>query len=266
MVVLDAAKCKQRWESLRSQYRKYLRNQKPKTGDPGGSQPTWKYSEQMLFLHPYMKDKERISSVVSLEDTIDDTEEILESNEQTPHVAFKKIDSPTTNENHRAWKSPQGTKRKTYQAETASSTLMKHLINEEKKQKEVDEIDLFFDTMKRTVKKFCVADKLLVKRKVFNIVSDIEGKYVGEEQPQSQQWYGQKTQYRHHSLTSFPQTAEEHVFNLTPNTQQQFVSSHTTGPQINPYYEETSNQSTSYSRPSSADSVHSYISNYNPDV
>ncbi|CAI6345114.1 unnamed protein product [Macrosiphum euphorbiae] len=220
----------------------------------------------MLFLHPYMKDKERISSVVSLEDTIDDTEEILESNEQTPNVAFKKIDSPTTNENHRAWKSHQGTKRKTYQAETASSTLMKHLINEEKKQKEVDEIDLFFDTMKRTVKKFCVADKLLVKRKVFNIVSDIEGKYVGEEQPQSQQWYGQKTQYRHHSLTSFPQTAEEHVFNLTPNTQQQFVSSHTTGPQINPYYEETSNQSTSYSRPSSADSVHSYISNYNPDV
>jgi len=46
--------------------------------------------------------------------------------------------------------------------------------------------------MKRTIKKFCVADKLLVKRKVFNIVSDIEGKYVGEEQPQSQQWYGQK--------------------------------------------------------------------------
>jgi len=78
--------------------------------------------------------------------------------------------------------------------------------------------------MKRTVKKFCVADKLLVKRKVFNIVSDIEGKYVGEEQPQSQQWYGQKTQYRHHSLTLFPQTTEEHVLNLTPNTQQQFVS------------------------------------------
>jgi len=112
LVVLDVAKCKQRWESLRSQYRKYLRNQKPKTGDPGGSQPTWKYSEQMLLLNPYMKDKERISSVVSLEDTIDDTEEILESNEQTPLVAFKKIDSPT--ENHRAWKSPQGTKRKTY--------------------------------------------------------------------------------------------------------------------------------------------------------
>jgi len=35
-----------------------------------------------------MKDKERISSVVSLEDTIDDTEEILESNEQYVYVLY----------------------------------------------------------------------------------------------------------------------------------------------------------------------------------
>lgn len=58
---------------------------------------------------------------------------------------------------------------------------MKQLLNEEKKEKEVDEIDLFFDTMKKTVKKFSVADKLLVKRKIFNIVTDIEEKYVGEQ-------------------------------------------------------------------------------------
>jgi len=148
-------------------------------------------------------------------------------------------------------------KRKSVPAETASSTLMKHLLNEEKKEKEIDEIDLYFDTMKRTVKKFSVADKLLVKRKVINIVSDIEGKYVGEEQPQRQQSYGQNIQYKNHSLTSFPQTTQEHViFNLTPNTQQQFISSQTSGPPINPYYNETSNQYTSNSRPSSADSIH----------
>lgn len=133
-------------------------------------------------------------------------------------------------------------KRKSVLAEMASNTLMKHLRNEES-----------------------VADKLLVKRKVFNIVSDIEGKYGGEEQPQRQQSYGQNIQYKNHSLTSFPQTTQENVmFNLAPNTQQQFVSSQTSGPQINPYYDDTSNQSTSYSRPSSADSIHSYLSNYNP--
>ncbi|KAL4103870.1 hypothetical protein QTP88_019205 [Uroleucon formosanum] len=207
-----------------------------------------------------MKDKERISSVVNLEDPIDDTEEILQSNELTTETAFKEMKSPTTDENRRAWKTPQGMKRKSVPAETASSTLMKHLLNEEKKNEEVDEIDLFFDTMKRTVKKFSVADKLLVKRKIFNIVSDVEGKYVGEEQPQRQQSYGQNIQYKNHSLTSFPQTTHENViFNLTPNTQQQFVSSQTSGPQINSYYDDTSNQSTSYSRPSSADSIHSYL-------
>lgn len=206
MVILDAGKCKLRWESLRSQYRKYLRNHKPKTGDPGGSQSTWKYREQLLFLHPYMKDKERISSVVNLEDQIDDTEEILQSNELT-ETAFKEMKLPTTNENRRAWKTPQGVKRKSVPAETTISTLMTHLLDEEKKKEEVDEIDLFFDTMKMTVKKFSVADKLLVKRKIFNIVSDVEGKCIGEEQPQRQQSYGQNIQYKNHSLKSCMQTS-----------------------------------------------------------
>ena len=82
-----------------------------------------------------MKDKEWISSVVNLEDPIDDTEEILQSNELTTETAFKEMKSPTTNENCRAWKTPQSMKRKSVPAETASSTLMKHLLNEEKKKK-----------------------------------------------------------------------------------------------------------------------------------
>lgn len=62
--------------------------------------------------------------------------------ESTPQIAFKK--TQTINENHIAWKSPLGMKRKSAQAKTASSTLMKDILNEEKKEKEVDEIDLFF--------------------------------------------------------------------------------------------------------------------------
>lgn len=79
-----------------------MRNQKPKTGDLDGSQSTWKYNEQLLFLHPHMKDKERISSVVKLEDTVDDTEEVLQSNELTIETAFKELKSPTANENRSA--------------------------------------------------------------------------------------------------------------------------------------------------------------------
>jgi len=64
-----------------------MRNQKPNTGDPGGSQSIWEYSEQMLFLHLHMKDKQRLSSAESSEDTLDETEMPLESNELTPQLA-----------------------------------------------------------------------------------------------------------------------------------------------------------------------------------
>jgi len=76
--------------------------------------------------------------------------------------------------------------------------------------------------MKKTVKKFSVADKLQVKRKIFNIVTDIEGKYVGEQQPQRS--FEQHSQNRQHRFTSFPQTNQEQFFDLQPNTKQQFVS------------------------------------------
>lgn len=128
-----------------------------------------------------MKDKQRISSVQYSGEILDDEVEIpLESNQPTFQFAFQKPNykSLTTNESHWTWKSNIGVKRKLAPTETASSTLMKHSINTEKKEK-VDEIYLFFDTMK-TVKTFFIADKLQVKRKIFYIVTDLEGKYVGE--------------------------------------------------------------------------------------
>lgn len=202
MIVSDAAKCKQRWESLRSQYRKFMRNQKSKVGDNGGQPSKWKYSDQLLFLYPHMKDKKRMSSAEGSEDAQEEPEETLQAESNEPCWLEPSVGldfSPpsqkrgaaeeqqlSANEYHGIWKSgDQGAKRQSALAEMASSTLMKHFMDEEKKEKRViDEIDLFFDTMKMTVKKFSVSDRLSVKRKVFNIVAEIEEKkYAGEQQP-----------------------------------------------------------------------------------
>lgn len=60
---LDPRKCKQRWESLRAQFRKHIRGQKTKTGQAASFQTKWKYEDHMEFLRAYMKDKVRITSV-----------------------------------------------------------------------------------------------------------------------------------------------------------------------------------------------------------
>lgn len=68
---------------------------------------------------------------------------------------------------------------------TASSTLMNYLMTEENNKKieaNKDEIDLFFESIKATVKKFSPGDKHLVKTKIFGLVSDVEAKYVYDQQ------------------------------------------------------------------------------------
>ncbi|KAF5271709.1 hypothetical protein FQA39_LY08032 [Lamprigera yunnana] len=69
------------------------------------------------------------------------------------------------------------------QAHTASGTLMKCLLEEEKTKKaEVkDELDFFFESIKVTAKKLSPAEKHLVKLKIFGIVSDIEAKYIHQQ-------------------------------------------------------------------------------------
>ncbi|VVC44841.1 BESS motif,MADF domain [Cinara cedri] len=189
----DAGKCKQRWESLRSQYRKFMRNTKSKTYD--GQQPKWKYSDQLSFIHPHMKDKK--TNADGSEDNQDDMDDPLhaESNDSWPETNIGlEISTPSSSstqkriltfdelpeDSYGVWKS-LAKKRKSALAEMASTTHVKHVLDV-KKDTRFDELDLFFDTMKMTVKKFTISDKLLVKRKVFNIITEIEEMYADDEQ------------------------------------------------------------------------------------
>ncbi|KAF5290889.1 hypothetical protein FQA39_LY14569 [Lamprigera yunnana] len=70
------------------------------------------------------------------------------------------------------------------QTRTDSGTPMNYLLEEGKTRKaEVKyELNFFFESIKATVKKFSPADKHLVKSKIFGIVSDIEAKYIHQQQ------------------------------------------------------------------------------------
>uniref|UniRef100_A0A6P7H7B9 Uncharacterized protein LOC114345211 n=1 Tax=Diabrotica virgifera virgifera TaxID=50390 RepID=A0A6P7H7B9_DIAVI len=66
-------------------------------------------------------------------------------------------------------------KRRGHQAvESASAVLMKHLLEEEINEEEKDDIDLFFDAIKATVKKLNAGNKLLAKQRVFGVISELE--------------------------------------------------------------------------------------------
>ncbi|KAK4880628.1 hypothetical protein RN001_008774 [Aquatica leii] len=175
--------CKHRWEAICKQYRRFLSSKKTRTEQAADPKARWKYGDILEFLHSFMKDKERLTSVttenrsvstINDEDTEYDTQlsEDLDASEDPQ------------NKKEKTSKRAKSNIKVSTQAHTASGTLMKYLLEEEKiKKTEVkDELHFFFESIKATVKTFSPADKHLVKSKIFGIVSDIEAKYIHQQQ------------------------------------------------------------------------------------
>ncbi|KAF5301418.1 hypothetical protein FQA39_LY02147 [Lamprigera yunnana] len=179
--------------------------------------PDGSIGDILEFLRPFMKDKERLTSVttdnpsvstINDKDTKCDTHltEVLDASED-PQVPQDSEASYTPNASqifiisqddtllrdsqsnlqvtvppNKKDKTPKRAKsnvKVSTQAHTASGTLMKYLLEEAEVK---DELDFFFESIKATVKKFSPADKHLVKSKIFGIVSDIEAKYTHQKQ------------------------------------------------------------------------------------
>lgn len=188
---LDPRKCKQRWESLRAQFRKHIRGQKTKTGQAASFQTKWKYEDHMEFLRAYMKDKVRITSV-----TGENEDPSFIADEEDENDTLTQISEPPTPPTPQIAKASSSVLRKrkipVAATETASSTLMKHILEEEKKLKKEEpksEMDVFFDSIRMTVNKFNPYDKFLAKQKIFQIVTEIEAKYMD-------QYWNQPTNYQ----------------------------------------------------------------------
>ncbi|KAK8389726.1 hypothetical protein O3P69_009016 [Scylla paramamosain] len=62
----EGSKCKERWESLRAQYRKH-KNKKTKSGQAADGFQKWKFEDQMSFLLAFTKDRTRVTSLEKAE-------------------------------------------------------------------------------------------------------------------------------------------------------------------------------------------------------
>ncbi|KAF5294858.1 hypothetical protein FQA39_LY00342 [Lamprigera yunnana] len=62
---LDGQECKHWWEAICWQYRRFLSSRKTRTGQAADPKARWKYGDILEFLHPFMKDKERLTSVTT---------------------------------------------------------------------------------------------------------------------------------------------------------------------------------------------------------
>lgn len=156
-----------------------------------------------------MKDKTRYTSVATENEghAVLPEEENIEMDEELP-IENSNVINPSKPYTPTVSVNPP--KRRGYQTvESASTVLMKHLLEEEKKEKEkekqkIDDIDLFFDTMKATVKKFNAGNKLLAKQRVFSVICELEGFNMNQQQPnQFAQSFSVPTV--HHSVPTYSQ-------------------------------------------------------------
>lgn len=181
------SECKERWESLRSQYRKNENKQKTKSGQAASIISNWKYASQMHFLKQFMKDISRVTLM-----TTDDDSDEEKSDESTNECEIEANNNENNNEENvdedvdkevtqtSSLKTPKLRIKITHTdtKESASTTLMKYLVQQKREEQPPHPIDTFFSLMATSVNKFNATDQHFVKTKLFSLVSDIEAKYI----------------------------------------------------------------------------------------
>ncbi|KAI5707360.1 hypothetical protein M8J77_000894 [Diaphorina citri] len=181
--------CKKRWESLRGQLRKHLKARETSTGRAAKKIRKWKLEDEMAFLIPFLKDKARVSSLGGTAEDEDDVD--LDDPEPQEVGGFQWWDDSASQDGapqEQDVSASQGRAPKKHRknANSASATLTNYLIRQNEcepagisaPETQRDSVDLFFDSIKATVRTFSPADFYDVKTKIFNTVSQIERKYL----------------------------------------------------------------------------------------
>jgi len=105
-----------------------------------------------------------------------DEEELLQAESKHDGTAEQREQTPASAKNKLENKIFRGTKRATYQPETASAVLMKYLVESDKERQAeppVGPIDTFFKSVAATVKTFSHHQNFC-KSRIFEIVSEVE--------------------------------------------------------------------------------------------
>lgn len=184
--------------SLRDQLRKILKKKKTKSGQAGNIEKKWKYEDCMAFLIPFFKERETIGNVepegrASCEEPEADGM-FDSSNEETAAASQSQELRKSVPQEARAFSNPPVSGTRTHSVskkrgevkETASSLVMKYLLENNEKEKEstsnysADPIHAFFIGIAATVKQFSPLRQNLAKSKVFSIISSLEYEQIQE--------------------------------------------------------------------------------------
>ncbi|CAF4891243.1 unnamed protein product [Pieris macdunnoughi] len=148
----------------------------------------------MSFLLPHMKQRKTISSLTEDDSEVDenfDFNELLSNHDDSsmlsndPDVNItNRPESSSTNMSGNSHLFPHIPKRKrfkgTHECTPASAQLLQYLLKEKETNKD-DEIDMFFSSIAKTVKKLNRYSQSVLKSRIFNMVSEFELQEIKEQ-------------------------------------------------------------------------------------
>lgn len=173
-IVTDVS-CKRRWVNIRDQFKKSLNRRKTKSGQAADSNvKKYKYEEVLQFLTPHIHERSTISSIQQPSENDSDmvTSQVTASADDETR---EEISASNRNADIHQPENPRK-KRKITVPETASSVLMKYIIENNTKQNDYKHpIDAFLEGLAPTLKNLPPYYQHLAKGKIFSVVQELEG-------------------------------------------------------------------------------------------
>lgn len=187
---------------MRDSFRRAQKNAVTKSGQKSKLIKKWKFEDELQFLKTHLKERESMSNIDTVSDYDEDLFEAgneiclpeknteLDIDTSCNDTYFNNLSPNTSTPSPKEFRQPilkntlatmakKKSKVSNPSSETASSTLMKYILenkNEENlnEKKESSAIDQFLLSMCSTVKEFSPYHQHLAKTKIFSIVSEIE--------------------------------------------------------------------------------------------
>jgi hypothetical protein len=174
LIVTDVS-FKRRWVNVRDQFNKSLNRRKTKSGQAADSNvKRYKYEEVLQFVMPHIHERSTISSI---EQPTENDSDVVNSQAMASadDEMCEEISASKRNADIHQPETPRK-KRKIVLPETASSALMKYIIENNKKQNHYKHpIDAFLEGLAPTLKTLPPYYQHLAKGKIFSVVQDLEG-------------------------------------------------------------------------------------------
>ncbi|KAL1516271.1 hypothetical protein ABEB36_000190 [Hypothenemus hampei] len=163
--------CKARWNNIRDNYRRSKKRRMTKSGQAAVKAKKYKYEEQLGFLVPYMEERTTHSNVVASDN------QTLSVNSDTDVYQSQLIAGNNEADTGKFGKDVKKNKSNNTNTESASSVLMKYILEKNKSPSRPDQIhniDAFLSSLAPTLKNFSPYYQNIAKSKIFSIVQNME--------------------------------------------------------------------------------------------